>query len=194
MTRKEAILKTAITLFSKKGYGETSMAEISNLSNVAEGTVFYHFKNKETLLLAVLERTKKDITREFENYLGNKNFSNGMDMMENAVSFYLYLVGKLEHQFLLLHCHFPYKLAEKNSECQRHLESIFDCLVDIFETAIQLGIQDGSMAPLSPRKTALIIFSMVDGVARFKTYNLYNANTLFNEILDSCRRMLAIKP
>ncbi|HAR32774.1 MAG TPA: TetR/AcrR family transcriptional regulator, partial [Desulfobacter sp.] len=32
--------------------------------------------------------------------------------------------------------------------------------------------------------------SMVDGVVRFKTYNLYNANSLFNELVSSCKRML----
>ncbi len=169
------------------------MAELSKMCNVAQGTIFYHFQNKEKLLLAVLERTKEDITREFETYLATKNFKNGMDMMESIVSFYLYLVGTLEHQFLLLHCHFPYQLAENNLDCQRDLEAIYDCLVDIFENAIQLGIQDGSMALLSPRKTALIVFSMVDGIARFKTYNLYNANALFSEILNSCRRMLECK-
>ena len=169
------------------------MAELSKICNVAQGTIFYHFKNKEKLLLAVLERTKEDITREFENYMVTKNFKNGMDMMESVVSFYLYLVGKLEHQFLLLHCHFPYQLAESNLDCQRDLEAIYDCLVDIFEDAIQLGMRDGSMAQLSPRKTALIVFSMVDGIARFKTYNLYNANALFGEILNSCRRMLECK-
>jgi len=114
-------------------------------------------------------------------------------MIEDAVSFYLYLAGKMEDQFLLLHRHFPYELAVKNSSCQKHLEAIYDCLVDIFEAGIQAGIQDGSMEQLPARKTALVIFSMVDGIARFKTYNLYDANSLFNEILGACRRMLQRK-
>jgi hypothetical protein len=31
---------------------------------------------------------------------------------------------------------------------------------------------------------------MVDGLVRFKNYNLYDAGALFNEMLQSCRRML----
>ncbi|MCP4622634.1 MAG: hypothetical protein GY850_03775 [bacterium] len=49
------------------------------------------------------------------------------------------------------------------------------------------------MEQLPARKTALVIFSMVDGIARFKTYNLYDANSLFSEILGACRRMLQRK-
>ncbi len=193
MTRKESILQIATVLFSEKGYKETSMAELSKISKVAEGTIFYHFNNKEELLLAVLKRTKETIIEEFESYMGNIKFQNGIEMIEAAVSFYLYLAGKMGNQFLLLHRHFPYELAEKNSACRENLVAIYDCIVDIFEEAIQAGIQDGSMRQLPARKNALVIFSMVDGIARFKTYNLYNANSLFNEILVTCRRILQSK-
>ena len=193
MTKKQAILEAATRLFAVKGFKDTSMAELSKMVGIAQGTIFYHFKNKEELFLSVLERTKETIIEEFESYMGNKEFQNGIEMIEDAVSFYLYLVGKMEDQFLLLHRHFPYELAEKNSACREHLEAIYDCLVDIFEAAIQAGIQDGSMEQLPARKTALVIFSMVDGIARFKTYNLYDANSLFSEILGACRRMLQRK-
>jgi hypothetical protein len=44
------------------------------------------------------------------------------------------------------------------------------------------------------RKTALIVFTMVDGLVRFKLYNLYDAGALFNELIASCRRMLENNP
>ena len=53
-----------------------------------------------------------------------------------------------------------------------------------------MGQKDGSVASMPPRKIALIIFSMVDGVVRFKTYNLYDASALFNDIIESCRKIL----
>ena len=96
MTRKESILQVATVLFSEKGYKETSMAELSKISKVAEGTIFYHFNSKEELFLAVLKRIKETIIEEFESYIGNKKFQNGIEMIEDAVSFYLYLAGKME--------------------------------------------------------------------------------------------------
>ncbi|MFV9645015.1 MAG: TetR/AcrR family transcriptional regulator, partial [Desulfobacterales bacterium] len=56
--------------------------------------------------------------------------------------------------------------------------------------AIVVGQKDGSIANIPARKTALIVFSMVDGVVRFKTYNLYDAGALYNELIACCRRML----
>ena len=190
MTKKEAILQTATTLFSRQGYNETSMSKISRITGVAEGTIFYHFKNKERLFLAILERVKDTIIEEFEGYMGERVFNTGLDMAEAAVSFYMYLAGRMENQFLLLHRHFPYRLAEANPECRGHLEAIYDCLVDIFEKAVLLGQQDGSIRRLHTRKVALIIFSMVDGITRFKTYNLYDAGALYDDLIGSCRRIL----
>ncbi len=40
------------------------------------------------------------------------------------------------------------------------------------------------------RKTSLILLSMVDGIVRFKMYNLYDSGTLYDEIIEACRRML----
>jgi len=111
-------------------------------------------------------------------------------MMEGAVSFYLYLAGTMEDLFLLLHRHDAYELAQINPTCREHLEAIYNGLLDIFEEYILLGQNDGSIRDLPARKTALIIFSMVDGLVRFNTYKLYHAGALYNELIEACRRLL----
>lgn len=190
MNKKDAILQAATVLFSQNGFKETSTADLAKMIGVAEGTIFYHFKNKNTLFLAVLSQTRDLILEEFESYMGNHRFDNGLDRIEHAVAFHLYLAGKMENQFLLLHRYYPYQMAEVLPECRSHLEAIYDCLVDIYEGAIDSGQKDGSIKKLPSRKTALIIFSMVDGMVRFKTYNLYNANALFNELVSACEGIL----
>ena len=40
------------------------------------------------------------------------------------------------------------------------------------------------------RKSAWIIFAMIDGLVRFNTFSLYEAGTLYDELLGLCRRML----
>ncbi len=190
MSKKEDILKAATALFAHKGFQFATMSEISKLTGAAEGTIIYHFKSKEQLLLAILKDAKTRIIEEFEKYFEGKTFESGLSMMEDVVSFYLYLAGMMDEQFLLLQRHYPYQLADTNPECREYLEAIYNCLVDIFEKAILLGQADGSMADFHPRKTAMILFSMVDGLVRFKNYNLYDAGALYSELIASCRRML----
>lgn len=55
-TKEDRILQAAETLFARHGYTGTKVADIARLANVAEGTVYEYFKNKEGLLLAIPAR------------------------------------------------------------------------------------------------------------------------------------------
>ncbi len=190
MSKKESILQAATWLFAKKGFKDTSMAELSKITGAAEGTIFYHFKNKETLFLAVLETVKLKIINDLEQYTAQKNFQTGLEMVEEVISFYLYVAGHNPDLFMLLHRHDAYELAEVNPVCREYLEDTYNGLVDIFEKAVNLGKKDGSIGPVPARKTALILFTLTDGLVRFNSYNLYNAGALSSELIASCRRML----
>jgi len=192
MSKKNAILLAATDLFSQKGYNGASMAELSRMTGAAGGTIFHHFKNKEDLFLNILGGIKETILDTFDQYLRDENFTSGMDLVEGAVSFYLQLAGQMQAQFLLLHRHFPYKMAETNPICRKYLESIYDCLLDIFEKGIVRGQQDGSIARVPARQSAMILFSMVDGIARFNTYQIYDAGALYNDLITTCRKMLGV--
>jgi TetR/AcrR family fatty acid metabolism transcriptional regulator len=47
------ILRTAEKIFSEKGYDKSTIGEIARLAEVAEGTVYEYFRNKEDLLLSI---------------------------------------------------------------------------------------------------------------------------------------------
>ncbi|QTA82926.1 DNA-binding HTH domain-containing protein, TetR-type [Desulfonema limicola] len=190
MTKKDTILFAGTRLFAEKGFSDTSMAELAEINNIASATIFYHFKNKEELFLAVLKNVKNEIIQSFEEYFKTKKFESGLEMVEGVISFFIYMAGQKEEWFLLLHRHHPYRLAEVNPTCRNHLEEIYNCFTDIFERAIRLGKKDGSIRDISTHKTALIVLSMVDGIIRFKTYQLYNAGALYNDLIDLCRTML----
>jgi len=167
------------------------MGELSKMVAVAEGTIFYHFKSKQGIFLAILNSLKDDILPEFERYRNAESEKTGLDMVEESLSFYLYMAKNQEDLFAILHQRYPYELAESNPECRDILEAIYNCFVDIFENAIITGQRDGSIDPdLTARKSALIVFSMVDSMVRFRMNNLYDVGALYKELIESCRRML----
>ena len=190
MSKRNAILAAATRLFSRNGFQGTAMAELSAATGAATGTIFHHFANKEALFLQVLKDVKEGILDQFDRHQLNRSSGNGIEMVEQAVSFYLHLAGTMEDQFLILHRHFPYQLAETSAICRSHLESIYTCLLDIFEEGIQRGLDDGSVRVDDPRNTAMVLFAMVDGIVRLNTYRVYDAGTLCDSLMTACRRLL----
>jgi AcrR family transcriptional regulator len=190
MSKKRVILLAATALFSEKGYEGASIAELSKMTGAARGTIFHHFKNKEDLFLNILGEIKMAILNSFDRYQKSGDFTNGLEFVEGAVSLYLKMTVQMDDQFLLLHRHFPYKMAETNLVCREHLVSIYDCLLDIFEQGIVTGQKDGSIGELPARNSAMLLFSMVDGIARYNTYHLYDAGALYRDLVKSCRKIL----
>jgi AcrR family transcriptional regulator len=190
MSKKSDILQAATRLLAAKGYKEASMAELARITGVAQGTIFYHYKNKEELFLSILEAFKKDIVAEFTQYQQGDHYKPGLEMMDDVISFYLHMVSKMEARFVLLHRHDAYELARINGACHDHLEAIYDCLIDIFEQPIAMGQRNGFIRPAPARRLAMIIFTMVDGLVRFNTYNIYDAGVLYDELVLSCRALL----
>jgi len=50
---REQIVKAAIEVFGGKSYLEANISEIAHKAEVAEGTIYQHFKNKEDLLFFI---------------------------------------------------------------------------------------------------------------------------------------------
>lgn len=67
---RDEILKAAIKLFANRGFHETSMAEVARAANVSKALIFWHFKTKEDLFLAVLNRLLEPYVIDFAEEAG----------------------------------------------------------------------------------------------------------------------------
>jgi AcrR family transcriptional regulator len=54
--KREKILDTAIELFSRKGYENTKISDITDALHMGKGTFYVYFKNKEELFLECIDR------------------------------------------------------------------------------------------------------------------------------------------
>jgi AcrR family transcriptional regulator len=67
MTAKQiAILKTALRLFSNKGFDAVSTNLIAKEAGVSEGLIFRHFQNKVGLLQAIMQMGREKVEQMLE--------------------------------------------------------------------------------------------------------------------------------
>ena len=77
--RKSEILDVAERLFRTKGFDGTSTTDILNEIGIARGTLYYHFKSKEDILDALIERMTGSLVAKASEIARNK----GMKMPVN---------------------------------------------------------------------------------------------------------------
>lgn len=70
--RRNEILDVAERLFGTKGFDHTSTNDILNEIGIARGTLYYHFKSKEDILDAMIERISKGLVAKAKAIAGNK--------------------------------------------------------------------------------------------------------------------------
>jgi len=76
-TKQKLIFQSAIDLFSNQGYANTSTKEISEHAGVSEGSIFRKFKNKEELLMAILEPLTHKILPQDINEFSRTAYQDG---------------------------------------------------------------------------------------------------------------------
>lgn len=81
MSKREKILEIAQILFLKKGFNNTSVELIAKEARIAKGTLYYYYKNKNSLLREIVQKNINDNIRGFEEIL-NQNESPLIQMSE----------------------------------------------------------------------------------------------------------------
>ncbi len=64
--RREEILLAAQELFALRGYHQTSVDDIAKASNLAKGTLYLYFKNKEELFLKLAQKRHDELFLEID--------------------------------------------------------------------------------------------------------------------------------
>src|SRR4030042_1901678 len=53
--KRDRILRAAVKIFSRKGFFNSKVSEIARAAEVADGTIYLYFKNKDDLLISLFE-------------------------------------------------------------------------------------------------------------------------------------------
>lgn len=73
--RQNEILDVADKLFGQKGFDGTSTNDILEKVGIARGTLYYHFKSKEDIMDALIERYTVQILESAKKIAADKNIS-----------------------------------------------------------------------------------------------------------------------
>lgn len=65
--KRSRLIFAADKLFHEQGINATTLANIAQLAEVPLGNVYYYFKSKESIILAVIDYRKKILQQQFEH-------------------------------------------------------------------------------------------------------------------------------
>lgn len=116
MKTRERILLTALTLFNKHGENAVTSVDIALELDISPGNLYYHFKGKESMVVALMRMHEKHIQRVL--VADKLDALNAEDVM-----YYFYLLIDSLHVFRFFY-RSPADLAEKYPSIARQRTAI----------------------------------------------------------------------
>ena len=86
--RRQQIIQAAIEVFDKKSFQKASIVEIAQKANVAEGTIYQYFKNKEDLFFSIPAQRTEEFCEEFDLHL--QGIHGALNKIRKLIWYYLY--------------------------------------------------------------------------------------------------------
>lgn len=136
--RKNEILDAAQELFNMNGFDGTTISAIIEKAGIARGTVYYHFKSKEDVLDALIERHCERLLEEAKQIAEDRN----IPVMKRLIQTLLEMNGDKDGTpgVLTQQMHRPQNALMHQKTHQTMLEGIPPILMGIIEDGIKEGI------------------------------------------------------
>src|SRR5690606_42045311 len=83
--KEKLIVQSAIKLFSSRGYHATKMDEVAKKAKMSKGLIYFYFKNKEDLYMAVTTKAFEQLNAVFKDTMMTKE-SKGMDLVFDIIN------------------------------------------------------------------------------------------------------------
>ena len=161
--RYQTIFKAAERLFAKQGYHKTSMEQIADRAEVSVGTVYFYFKNKEDLLVRLID----EIGYQLRNLLGME-FGKSDGSMEGISSAGIVFFDEFCTQNQERLAIFFRESAGQSEVVDAHRKKIFNKLIeDVKDALIRLQEKSGVefQSKLSAEIMAVSIMGMYERIA-----------------------------
>ena len=151
--RREQILRTAVSLFSQRGFKGTTTKEIARVAGVSEAMVFRHFENKDALYGAILD-TKgcQDGVHRFP-WEENEVLKTAIEQKDDFAVFYNIAFDALKkHQsdegFMRL---LFYSALEEHELAERFFHEFIEKIYQFIGSYIEERQRDGAFREMNPR-------------------------------------------
>jgi len=154
--KQEAILETALTLFTERGFAGTPTSLISKEAGVATGTLFFYFKTKEELIDTLYRRVKGEAAKEMGRGIDKEKSAKAKlrRLGRNAAGWGMKNPAKLK--FMEQFAHSPFVSTSAHEEGMSHFLFL--------EDLVRQGIHDGEIRNVEPSGIFCLMASALSGM------------------------------
>ncbi len=155
--RQMQIMDAALSVFSSKGFGESTVADIAEEAGIGVGTIYNYYKDKRDLLISVVAQNliSENLVQILVNAPGRSNEDLLQSLLEERLAFGLDNAQKL--MFLLFEIQRDRKLRHQ------YLSQVISPLLNKIEKYITSQVNNGSFRDVDAKVIARTMAASIIG-------------------------------
>lgn len=153
----QQIIQAALEVIAENGYHASQVSKIAKKANVADGTIYLYFKNKEDILISVFRERMGQFISEIESSIKTEN--NSTDKLKTLIK--MHYKQLTDSPFLAKVTQL--ELRQSKPELRREINKVLKSYLDIIDSIIEQGIEEKEIRDdIHPRLIRQMIFGTID--------------------------------
>lgn len=175
-TTKESIFKSAISVFSRRGYTSATMDDIALDAGVAKGTLYYYFKSKQEIFNFIISEGLERIKMQLRNEVSTQK--KPLDKLKKAWEIQINLIYDNKDLFKVI-------MSQMWGKEIRHLElrSMIQKYISEIEVYISEAMETGQIKKADPSFIAYTFFGTLCSTAVYQL--LHEDKKTLQELIET---------
>jgi AcrR family transcriptional regulator len=159
--RRDEIMAAAKEVFARKGFHDTTIADIAKQAGLAYGSIYWYFDSKDELFHALMAVEESALRSHVAAAVGARQDGDGEAPFRTAVqaTFEFFESDKATVKLLFRDA---YALGDR---FEKHLGGIYERFIDDIESVIVVAQQRGEMVAAPPRMVAYTLAALIGQLA-----------------------------
>jgi len=158
MSLRKEILEVSRSLLIEEGFSKMSMRKIAADANVSATSIYLHFKNKDELLLALIEDSITHLAKALSKSINGNG--DAISKLETLADAFLEFALERPQEYEIIYMVRPEEMPKFPKEKFQQVRKIYEMLANIIEE----GRQNGQLAVDDPLVSAYTLWAQLHGV------------------------------
>lgn len=156
----ERIIQAATRVFASKGFYNAKVADVAREADVADGTIYLYFKNKDDLLISIFEHSMDSFIQGVQKTL--EGVTDPIEKLNRFIRLHLELVQNNQDVAQVLQI----ELRQSTKFMKEYAATKFRDYLDIISSILEEGQKQGVFNPkINPAIIKRTLFGAVDEMA-----------------------------
>jgi TetR/AcrR family fatty acid metabolism transcriptional regulator len=182
-TKHQKIIQAAAKVFAEKGFYNSRVSEIAKEANVADGTIYLYFKNKDDILISLFEEEFGRIVENIRKELSREK--NALDKIRRFAFAHLSIVSDTPHLAEVL----GVEVRQSGKFMKEYINRPFMEYLNLVRSIFTEGQESGLIRKdLTPGVMKRALFGALDEMGRYwilssrKKHNVEDAARQISEV------------